>query len=86
MLDSIYHRAYMSVHTLLNLLNQLRKRDKMQGLTSILSLFWNMFKKFNNTGAQMFDSYYHRTLKLLKHHTFGVKMSSLCNTIIDIIT
>ena len=90
MLDSIYHRAYMSVHALLNLLNQLRKRDKMQGLTSILSLFWNMFKKFNNTGAQMFDSAYHRTLKLLKHHTFGVKMSRFChllrNTIIDIIT
>ena len=26
----------------------------------------NEFKKFNNTGAQMLDSFYHRALKLLK--------------------
>ena len=31
----------MSVHVLLNLLNELRKRDKMRGLLSILSLFGN---------------------------------------------
>ena len=30
----------MSAHVLLNLLNELRKRDKMQGLPSILSLFY----------------------------------------------
>ena len=29
----------MSVHVLLNLLNKLGNRDKMQGLPSILSLF-----------------------------------------------
>ena len=29
----------MSAHVLLNLLNELRKRDKMRGLSSILSLF-----------------------------------------------
>ena len=29
----------MGVHVLLNLLNKLRKRDKMRGLLSILSLF-----------------------------------------------
>ena len=29
----------MSVHVLLNLLNELRKRDKMSGLPSNLSLF-----------------------------------------------
>ena len=55
----------MSAHVLLNLLNELRKRDKMQGLPSILSLFRNKFDKFNNTGAQMIDSIYHMTLKLL---------------------
>ena len=33
----------MSAHVLLNLLNELRKRDKMQGLPSILSLFCNEF-------------------------------------------
>ena len=54
----------MSAHVLLNLLNNLRKRDKMQGLPSILSPFRNEFNKFNNTGARMLDSIYHMTLKL----------------------
>ena len=43
----------MSVHVLVNLLDELRKRDKMRGLPSILSLFRNEFNKFNNTRAQM---------------------------------
>ena len=46
----------MNAHVLLNLLNELRKRDKMRGLTSILSLFRNEFIKFNYTGARMQDS------------------------------
>ena len=41
----------MRAHVLLNLLNELGKSDKMQGLLSILSLFCNEFDKFNNTGA-----------------------------------
>ena len=51
----------MSAHVLLNLLNELGKRDKMRGLPgkrdkmrglpSILSLFRNEFNKFNNTRA-----------------------------------
>ena len=49
----------MSVHVLLNLLNELGKRDKMRGLPSILSLFRNEFNKFNNTRARMLDSIYH---------------------------
>ena len=43
----------MSTHVLLNLLNELGKRDKMRGLSSILSLFRNEFNKFNNTRARM---------------------------------
>ena len=35
----------MSAHVLLNLLNDLRKRDKMRGLPSILSLIRNEFNK-----------------------------------------
>ena len=54
----------MSSHVLLNLLNKLGKRDKMQGLPNILSLFRNEFNKFYNTGAGMLDSIYHMTLKL----------------------
>ena len=56
----------MSAHALLNLLNELRKRDKMRGLPSILSLFRNEFNKFNNTGARTLDSIYHMTLTLLR--------------------
>ena len=51
----------MSAHVLLNLLNELGKRDKMRGLPSILSLFRNQFNKFNNTRARMLDSIYHMT-------------------------
>ena len=64
------------------LLNELGKRDKMRGLSSILSLFRNQFNKFNNTGARMLDSIYHMTLKYLKH-AFSV---ILRNVIIDVLT
>ena len=57
----------MSVHVLLNLLNELGKRDKMRGLPSILSLLRNEFNKFNNTGARMLNSIYHMTNTLKSH-------------------
>ena len=60
-----YRGSYMSAHVLLNLLNELGKRDKMRGLPSILSLFRNEFRKFNNTRARMLDSIYHMTLRYL---------------------
>ena len=55
----------MSAHVLLNLLNELRKRDKMRGLPSKLSLFRNEFSKIINTRARMLHSIYHMTLRLL---------------------
>ena len=68
----------MSDHVLLNLLNQVGKRDKMRGLPSVLSLFRNEFNsilspfrnefnKFNNTRARMLDSIYHMTNTLKSH-------------------
>ena len=51
----------MSAYVLLNFLNELGKRDKMRGLPSILSLFRNEFKKYNNTRARMIDSIDHMT-------------------------
>ena len=66
----------MSAHVLLNLLNELGKRDKMRGLPSILSLFRNEFNKFNNTRARMLDSIYHMTLRLLSRK--NVIILSLC--------
>ena len=57
--------SYLSAHALLNLFNELRRRDKMRGLPSILSLFHNKFNKFNNTIARMLNSIYYMTLGLL---------------------
>ena len=63
----------MSANVLLNLLNELGKRDKMRGLPSILSLFRNEFNKFNNTRARMLDSIYHMTFRLFRNLIFAVK-------------
>ena len=41
----------MGAQILLNFLNELGKSDKMQGLSSSLSLFDNEFNKLNKTGA-----------------------------------
>ena len=77
----------MSAYVLLNILNKWRKRDKMGGLPSILSLFRSEFNKFNITGARMLDSVYHMISKLLKNHIFGLKTSRFChrNVIMDVI-
>ena len=61
----INRESYMSAHVLLNLLNELGKRDKMRGLPSILSLFCNKFNKLNNTRAGKLDSIYHIKIRLL---------------------
>ena len=69
----------MSAHVLLNLLNELGKRDKMRGLPSILSLFRNEFNKFNNTRKRMLDSIYHLTNTLKSHFLCkNVLIVSLC--------
>ena len=41
----------MSVHVLLNLLNELRKRDKCEAGRAFYLFFCNTFDKFNNKGA-----------------------------------
>ena len=70
---SVHRGSYMSAHVLLNLSNELGKRDKMRGLPSILSLFRNEFNKFSNARARMLDSIYHMTLRLLWNLISGVK-------------
>ena len=55
----------MSAHVLLNLSNELGKRDQMRGLPGILSFFRNEFNKLNETGARMLDSIYQMTSRLL---------------------
>ena len=70
----------MSAQVLLYLLKELGKRDKMRGLSSILSLFCNNFAKSNNTRARMLDSIYHMTLRILWNLISAVKCYnfSLC--------
>ena len=58
----------MSAHVLLNLLNELKKRDKTRGLPSNLSHFRNKFNKVNRTGARISYGIKH----ILKSY-FGVK-------------
>ena len=87
-LHTIYRGSYMSAHVLLNLLNELGKRDKMRGLPSILSLFHNEFNKLNNTRARMLDSIYHMANTLKSH--FWRKTLWFChhvrNVVMDVIT
>ena len=78
---SLHRGSYMSAQVSLNFSKELGKRDKMRGLLSILSLFSNVFNKFNNTKAGMLDSTYHMTLRLLlKSHFWHKKVVilSLC--------
>ena len=48
----------MSINVLLNLLNELRKRDKMRGLQSILSLFRNEFSSINSIIQEQYVKFY----------------------------
>ena len=80
----------MSAHVLLNLLNELRKRDKMRGLPSILSLFRNKFNKFNNTRARMLDSILISYDSDFFEISIAVKTlqfcNYVCNVVMDVIT
>ena len=53
----------MRARALLNLLHELRKRDKRRGSASILSHFCNVLNNFKKTGAIMLDSICHMTLE-----------------------
>ena len=46
----------------------------MRGLSSILSLFRNVFNKFNNTRARMLNYINHMTFRLIKNPFFWLKM------------
>ena len=61
----------MSAHVLLNLLNELRKSDKMLGLQSLLSLFHNNFNKLNKTKSTNVRFYLSHDNKLLKNCFFS---------------
>ena len=71
----------MSAHVLLNLLNELGKRDKMRGLPSISFLFRNEFNKFNNDKSTNDRFYLSYDIKItLESHFWrlNVIIASLC--------
>ena len=69
----------MSAHILLNLTYELRKRDKIQGLPIIFSLFLNLLDKLNYTAEHILRSIYHMTLKSFLKLRFGMKMLRFCH-------
>ena len=72
--NDVNRESYINANVLLNLLTELGKRDGMQSLLSILSLFCNWFdNSIMQLRAGMLDSIYHMTLKLFKNHIFGLK-------------
>ena len=69
----------MRAHVLLNLLNELGKRDRMRGLPSIYLFFRNELNKFNTTRARMLDTIYHMKNNLKSHFwRKNVIILSLC--------
>ena len=50
--------------------NKFGKKIKCEAKPRILSLFPNVFNKFNKTRAQMLYSIYHMALRFLKSHFF----------------
>ena len=75
----------MIAHVLLNLLNELGKRDIMRGLPSILSLFRTEFNKFNKTGARMLDSIHPLSLKSHFCHKNVTICHHVRNAVMDVI-
>ena len=76
----------MSAQVLLNLLNELEKRDKMRGLPSILSLFRNEFNIFNYTRARMLDSIYHMIKSHFCRKNVVFFFHYVRNVVMDVIT
>ena len=77
--------SYMSAIVLLNLYNELGKRDKMWGLQSILSLFHNKLNKFNKTRARMLDSIYHMALRSLWNLISVAKTLFFCHYVRNVV-
>ena len=76
-----YSSCSEDAHVLLNLLNELGKRNKLQGLPTIILLFRNEFNKFNNTREWMLDSicHSHMKLKILQTLVLGMQNSRFCH-------
>ena len=63
----------MSAHVLLNLLNKLRKIDKMRSLSSIYSFSQSLINSIKQ--EHEFRFYLSHDIKINTNHIFGVKSS-----------
>ena len=70
----------MSAHVLLNLLNEFGERGQMRGLPSILLLFCNILRKFNNIGVRILSD-----IKITLKSLFGVKILRFCHCVYNIV-
>ena len=62
--EPLFYRTFSYVlKPALNLLNELRNRDILRGLLSIISLFRNEFYTLNNTGVPVLASMYYLIIK-----------------------
>ena len=71
--QNLWGVAYIEDHVLLNLWNELGGWGGGGGGEEIKYEVCNEFYKFNNTGAGMWGSIYHTTLKLLLNRDFAWK-------------
>ena len=65
------------------------KKRKCEARLAFIFFFRNQFNNFNNTGARILDSIYHRTLKSIKNRIVVVKTSRFCDilrSVMDVIT
>ena len=63
----------------MNILNKLRKMDKIQSLLNIVSIFLNKCNKFSNAGAGMLDFTYPMTLEELGNPFLWIKKLRFCH-------
>ena len=87
-IHKMHNVSYMSVHVLLNLLNELEEKDKMLGCAELLVVFPNGFNKISNTGVRIQDSKYHSNRILFaifipKRQDFAIRN---CDVLMDVIT
>ena len=57
----------------------------MRGYPSILSLFRNVFNKFNNSGAHMLDSIYHIGITITLNLISVIKTLKCCHYVRNVV-
>ena len=74
------HNQNLKLHTASVNLRVTNMSAQMRGLPSILSLFCNILRKFNNTGARISSD-----IKITLKSLFGVKILRFCHCVHNIV-